>query len=67
MGKKYTKDFYNDLPGGVCIILESFITKYGDKEWFDKAWEEYRQHVKESSIDDMRMPGYVFAKYINEN
>jgi len=64
--KKINKDFYNDLPGGVCIILDSFIKKYGDKEWFDKAWEEYRQHIKESSMDDMKMPGYVFGKYINE-
>lgn len=60
------KDFYNDLPGGVCIILDSYIKKYGKEEWFQEAWEKYREHVKNSDMDDMRMPGYVFAKYISE-
>ena len=48
------KDFYNNLPGLMCETL-------------DKLIEEYRQHILNSSIDDMRMPGYVFNKYINEN
>lgn len=58
------KDFYGDLPGGICIILDNLITKYGKEEWFEGAWEEYRQHIKTSSMDDMKMPGYVFARYI---
>ena len=60
------KDFYEDLPGGVCIILDSYIKKYGKEEWFKEAWEKYREHIKTSSMDDMKMPGYVFAKYIAE-
>ena len=59
------KDFYADLPGMVCVILDDLIEKYGDKQWFNQAWEEYRQHIKDSSMDDMKMPGYVFNKYID--
>ena len=58
------KDFYNDLPACVCEILEDFINQFGKEEWFEKAWEEYRQHILSSSMDDMKMPGYVFNKYL---
>ena len=61
---KWNKDFYSDLPGGICILLDKFITQYGKEEWFPQAWEEYRQHIKSSSMDDMKMPGFVFNKYI---
>lgn len=60
------KDFYDDLPGMVCVMLEELIEEYGKEKWFNKAWEEYRQHVLNSSMDDMKMPGYVFGKYIKE-
>ena len=33
----------------------------------NKAWEEYRKHIKNSSMDDMKMPGYVFNKYVKED
>lgn len=58
------KDFYNELPGMVCIMLDGLIKKYGKEEWFEKAWEEYRQHILSSGMDDMKMPGYIFNKYI---
>ena len=61
------KDFYKDLPGWLCVVLEKKKKKYGNEPWFDKALEEYRQHIKNSSMDDMKMPGYVFNKYINNN
>lgn len=64
---KLNKDFYRDLPGGICILLDRFITQYGKEEWFPQAWEEYRQHIKNSSMDDMKMPGFVFNKYIKES
>ena len=28
--------------------------------------EEYRQHIKSSKLDEQKMPGYVFNKYINK-
>lgn len=58
------KDFYNDLPGVVCVMCNQLIKKYGKENWFPKAWEEYRQHVKTQDMDHMKMPGFVFGKYI---
>lgn len=60
------KDFYNNLPGMVCILLDELIEKYSKEQWFEKAWEEYRQHVLSSSTDNMKMPGYVFNKYLEK-
>lgn len=34
------KDFYEELPGMVCAILDDLIEKYGDKQWFNQAWED---------------------------
>ena len=63
--KNINKDFYNDLPAMVCIQLDDFIIpKYGKEEWFERAWEEYRQHVKSTDMDSVKMPGFVFNKYI---
>ena len=57
------KDFYEDLPGYVCLVLDCIIEQYGNEEWFDKAWEEYRQHIKNTDMDHQMMPGWVFNKY----
>lgn len=62
----YNKDFYNKLPGMVCISLDSLIKKYGKEPWFPKAWNEYRSHVNRSSMNTVKMPGYVFKKYIKQ-
>lgn len=61
------KSFYEDLPGMVCETLDSIIRDYSDRLWFNKAWNEYKKHVKESTMDTLRMPGYVFKKYIEED
>ena len=61
------KDFYDKLPGMVCLILDDIIERYSKEQWFTNAWEEYRQHILSSHIDDMKMPGYVFSKYIKES
>ncbi len=66
--KQINKDFYNDLPSMVCEQLENiFIPKFEKKEWFDKAWEEYRQHIKNSTMETMKMPYFIFKKYIKIN
>lgn len=62
--KSIEKDFYNDLPGMVCAELDGIIKKYKQEDWFDAAWEEYRQHIKSSDMDTMKMPGFIFKKYI---
>ena len=64
INKKLNKDFYNDLPEMVCKILDDLIQKYGDRGWFIKAWNEYREYVNNSTMDSMKMPGHIFNKYI---
>lgn len=66
MSKTLNKDFYSDLPGMVCVYLEDFIQKYGDKEGFSEAWERYRQHIKTSTMDEMLMPGSFFKDIISK-
>lgn len=61
------KDFYDRLPGIVCEMMDAYIKYYGNEEWFPKAWEEYRQHVLNSDMDSMRMPAYVFNKYVKRD
>ncbi len=60
------KDFYNNLPGMVCVMCDHLVKKYGKEDWFPKAWEEYRHHVKTQDMDHMKMPGFVFNKYVKE-
>src|SRR5574344_3042160 len=67
ISKKLNKDFYKDLPGMVCEILDDLIQKYGDQKWFIEAWNEYRTHVNSSRMDSMKMPGHIFNKYIKDN
>ena len=64
INKKLNKDFYSDLPEMVCKILDDLIQKYGDRGWFIKAWNEYREYVNNSTMDSMKMPGHIFNKYI---
>jgi hypothetical protein len=59
------KDFYKYLPSMVCVILDDkIIPTYTNEEWFEKAWEEYRQHILNSSMDDMKMSMFTFGKYV---
>lgn len=63
--KTINKDFYEDLPSMVCEQLDRvFIPKFSNEEWFEKAWEEYRQHIKTTPMDEMMMPYSVFKKYV---
>lgn len=58
------KDFYEKLPNAVPQLLDNIIEKYQDREWFEEAWNDYRSHVLESQLSDVRMPGVSFKKYI---
>ena len=60
------KDFYDRLPSFVCEELDMIENKYKNEAWFDKAWEEYRKHVMFNTRNSMRMPGYIFNKYIDK-
>ena len=60
------KDFYNRLPGFVCEVLDELSEKYGNKPWLEQAWNEYREYILSvEDIFDLKMPGYIFNKYIS--
>lgn len=61
---KFKKDHYNRLPSLVCETLDRLITKFSDEDWFEKAWNEYRNYVFKTDIRSMKMPGYIFKKYV---
>jgi len=62
---RWNKDFYDDLPSMICEQLDgTFIPKYQNELWFEKAWEEYRQHIKTSTMETMKMPAFIFQKFI---
>ena len=65
MRSKLNKDFYDELPAMVCEVLEDLISKYSRTKWFDKAWNEYRDHVLTSTMEEVKMPGYIFGAYIS--
>ena len=65
--EQMNKDFYNELPGMVCLILDELIEKYKNEEWFENAWNEYREHILKSDMDDMKMPGAIFNKYLGDS
>lgn len=67
ISKKLNKDFYNDLPETLSVTMENLIQEHGDKEWFIHAWNEYRDHVLGSEISAIKMPGYIFNKYIEND
>lgn len=57
-------DFYDKLPGIVCEVLDGIVMEYGNEPWFEEAWEEYRQHVLNTDMDHVRMPWFIFSKYV---
>lgn len=64
--RNLNKDFYDKLPNGVSVVLDHLIDKYQDKEWFEQAFSQYREHVVNSSVEDLRMPGVTFAEFVQE-
>lgn len=63
---RLNKDFYGRLPGYACSILEALINKYGKEPWFKEAWEKYREHVNNASKEEVKMPGFIFNRYLKE-
>jgi len=61
------KEFYNKLPACICVCLDNIYLKHSDKPWFEEAWDRYAYHVESSDMDTLRMPGYIFNRYINKN
>lgn len=62
------RDFYDDLPRAVCEILDSISWRWRNYDWFEEAWNKYREHVINASAGGLaiKAPGFVFNDYIDE-
>lgn len=66
--KVIKRDFYDDLPRAVCEVLDNISWRWRNYEWFEEAWNKYRDHVINSSASGLgiKAPGFVFNEYIDE-
>lgn len=66
--KVIKRDFYDDLPRAVCEVLDNISWRWRNYEWFDEAWNKYRDHVINSSAGGLgiKAPGFIFNDYIDE-
>lgn len=67
LNKMLNKDFYAELPESARSMLDELIFEYGDRDWFTHAFNEYREHVYSNTYPSMKMPGYIFNKYIGSD
>ena len=54
------KDFYDKLPSFACEHLDNLILEHGEEDWFEDAWNKYRNHILNSDMENMKMPGLFF-------
>ena len=66
--KVIKRDFYDDLPRAVCEVLDSISWRWRNHDWFEEAWNKYRDHVINASAGGLaiKAPGFVFNDYIDE-
>lgn len=62
------RDFFDDLPRAVCEVLDNISWRWRNYDWFEEAWNKYRDHVINSSANGLaiKAPGFVFNDYIDE-
>lgn len=65
--KNYSSEVLNNFPGCVCEALQSLSNKYSKEPWYEEACDRYSYHVLTTDMDNVRMPGYIFGKYIKDN
>lgn len=66
--KVINKDFYGDLPSQVCNVLDGISWHWRKYDWFEEAWNKYRDHVLSSvsNGNPIKAPGFIFNSYIDE-
>lgn len=66
--KVIKRDFYDDLPRAVCEVLDSISWRWRNHDWFEEAWNKYRDHVINASAGGLaiKAPGFVFNDYIDD-
>lgn len=62
------RDFFDDLPRAVCDVLDNISWRWRNYDWFEEAWNKYRDHVINSSANSVaiKAPGFIFNDYIDE-
>lgn len=62
------RDFFDDLPRAVYEVLDNISWRWRNYDWFEEAWNKYRDHVINSSANGLaiKAPGFIFNDYIDE-
>ncbi len=62
------RDFFDDLPRAVCEVLDTISWRWRNYDWFEEAWNKYRDHVINASASNqaIKAPGFIFNEYIDE-
>lgn len=62
------RDFYDDLPRAVCEVLDRISWRWRNYDWFDEAWNKYRDHVINANANGsaIKAPGFIFDSYIDD-
>lgn len=65
--KVIKRDFFDDLPRAVCDVLDNISWRWRNYDWFEEAWNKYREHVLQVSEtgEKLKAPGFVFNSYID--
>ena len=62
------RDFFDDLPRSVVDVLDSISWNWKNYDWFEEAWNKYREHVIEATTKGTKIkaPGFIFNSYIDK-
>lgn len=62
------RDFYDDLPRVVCEVLDRISWRWRNYDWFEEAWNKYRDHVINAGATGLaiKAPGFIFDSYIDD-
>lgn len=66
--KVIKRDFFDDLPGSVCNVLDNICWRWRNYDWFEEAWNKYREHVINAAANNtaIKAPGFIFNSYIDD-
>ena len=66
--KVIKRDFFDDLPRAICDVLDNISWRWRNYDWFEEAWNKYREHVLQvsESGEKLKAPGFVFNSYIDD-